>query len=53
LNIEVLERSSLGKSAGARRSIADTKLIQAPFYSGIEIEPYQLDPVARGADAAR
>lgn len=26
-------------------SIADTKLIQAPFYSGIEIESYQLDPV--------
>jgi hypothetical protein len=34
-------------------SIADTKLIQAPFYSGIEIEPYQLDPVVRAVQMPR
>lgn len=34
-------------------SIADTKLIQAPFYSGIEIESYQLDPVVRAVQMPR
>lgn len=34
-------------------SIADTKLIQAPFYSGIEIEGYQLDPVVRAVQMPR
>ncbi|MEQ1947247.1 MAG: DISARM system SNF2-like helicase DrmD [Bryobacteraceae bacterium] len=34
-------------------SVADTKLIQAPFYSGIEIEPYQLDPVVRAVQMPR
>jgi len=28
-------------------SVADTRALQAPFRSGIEIEDYQLDPVAR------
>ncbi len=34
-------------------SVADTKLIQAPFYSGIEIESYQLDPVVRAVQMPR
>jgi hypothetical protein len=34
-------------------SVADTRLIQAPFYSGIEIESYQLDPVVRAVQMPR
>jgi ERCC4-related helicase len=34
-------------------SIADTRLIQSPFRSGIEIEAYQLDPVVRAVQMPR
>ena len=39
--------------AGVQHRSADTKLIQAPFYSGIEIESYQLDPVVRAVQMPR
>ena len=34
-------------------SVADTRLIQSPFRSGIEIEAYQLDPVVRAVQMPR
>jgi hypothetical protein len=34
-------------------SVADARLIQSPFRSGIEIEPYQLDPVVRAVQMPR
>src|SRR5262249_48894872 len=32
---------------------ADVKTLQAPFRSGVDIEDYQLEPVARAVDAPR
>src|ERR1035437_8900534 len=34
-------------------SIADTRQLQSPFRSGIEIESYQLDPVVRAIQMPR
>lgn len=41
------------RSGGGAVSSADTRALQAPFRSGIEIEDYQLDPVVRAIQMPR